>query len=664
MIWPGVELDVRGHHGEKETFGHITVIVDPDNAEELSKIISQKCTGNLDCFSMDIDEVVPMLKTIPRFFIACHHMKSPSLSDEDIRYLESNVPEFSVVVREPSSSRKAGMIVNANSNCWYGSDVKAWDCYDGRDLPELSFDISSFGAFLDLLGKNNAAVTLKTCLNKKGPVTVHIERYGDLSLDFDLYNDVNVIFGEKATGKTDILRAIDDYFTAAGKNVERFYIEGKKDSLQERIDRRPAEADISSFSDMFCEEELSVISDWTQGSLPSLKKFKEAKENADKVALVKRLGISRASFSDLLDENLLVARRETLVSEVSTINSAIAIARKAVLEPAETDSLINLLEQLRERLFGRYKQDWLDYQSKRLAKFSIDHIKNTLAAKEGIPVIPSEIGLNQTFKEYTSILIATKKIKHCLTSEKTLPPIPIGNLSSKGAVKLVTHIGIKNQSTDLHPKDWTKRKYVDSSATQQMYKDFSKCINDVLRTLLTPECASTIGTLKTYMSENGIGSLHKFINYLNVLTNDYSSDFKPSNGEQSILLVNAALNNKECEVILLDEPDSGMGADYINDVLIPEIRERANENKIIVIVTHDPNMVVRTHPYSCLYRIEENAQSYKSYMGSSFEEYMHNPDDEQDKRSWVDSVLSICEGGSIAFNERMITYGEYGYYKH
>ena len=664
MIWPGVELDVRGHHGEKESFGHITVIVDPDNADDFSRIISQKCTGDLNRFSMDIDEVIPMLKTIPRFFIACHHMKSPALSDEDIRYLESNVPEFSVVVREPSSSRKAGMIVNANSNCWYGSDVKNWECYDGRDLPELAFEISSFGSFLDLLGKNNAAVTLKTCLNKKGPVTVHIELYGDLALDFDLYNDVNVIFGEKATGKTDILRAIDDFFTAAGKKVERFYIEGKKDSLQERIDRRPTEADVSSFSDMFCEEELSVINNWTQGNLPSLKKYKEAKENADKVALLKRLGISRASFTDLLDENLLVTRRETLISEVNTISSVIAIARRTVLEPAETETLIFLLEQLREKLSEKYKRDWLDFQSKRLTKFSIDHIKNTLAAKEGIPVIPSEIGLNQTFKEYSSALIATKRIKRCLTSEKTLPPKQIGSLSSKGPVKLVTHIGIKNQSTDSHPKDWTKRKYIDSSATQQMYLDFSKCINSVLRTLLTPECASTIGALKTHMSENGISSLHKFINYLNVLTNDYSSDFKPSNGEQSILLVNAALNNQECEVILLDEPDSGMGADYINDILIPEIRERANENKIIVIVTHDPNMVVRTHPYSCLYRIEGDAQSYKSYVGSSFEEYMYNPDDKQDKKDWVDSVLSICEGGSIAFNERMITYGEYGYYKH
>lgn len=197
-----------------------------------------------------------------------------------------------------------------------------------------------------------------------------------------------------------------------------------------------------------------------------------------------------------------------------------------------------------------------------------------------------------------------------------------------------------------------------------MFLEFSKRLNGVRRTLLTIDCAVEIANLKSYMAENGIVSLHKFVNYLNVLTNDYSNDFKPSNGEQSILLVDSALNNRDCDVILLDEPDSGMGADYINDILIPEIRERAGENKIIVIVTHDPNMVVRTHPYSCLYRTESDSLSYKSYMGSSFEEFMHNPDDACDKKPWVDSVLSICEGGLEAFNERMITYGEYGYYKH
>ena len=664
MIWPGVELDVYGHYGDEGSLGHITVIVDPANAEELATIINRKCTGDLNQFRMDIDEVLPMISTIPRFFIACHHMKNPALSDDDIRYLEANAPEYSVVVREPSSSRKAGMIVNANSNCWYGSDAKSWDKYDGRDLPELAFEISSFGAFLDLLGKNNNAITLKTCLNKKGPITAHIELYGDLALDFDLYNDVNVIFGGKATGKTDILHAIDDFFTAAGKTVERFYIERKNDSLLERIDRRPTEAAISFFSNMFCEEELSVINRWNQRDLPSLKKFKEARENADKVDLMKRLGISRATFSELLDENLMSAKKATLTSDIETINSTIAIAEKDILTSDETEMLVTLLVHMKQKLIDNYQREWLEYQAKCLERFTIDHIKKTLAAKEGVPVNPVDTGLNQTFEEFSSIHIATEKIKRCLSSERTLPPVLIGNLSSKGPVKLVTHIGIKNQPTDSHPKEWTRRKYIDSSATQQMFFEFSRRLNSVHRTLLSTDCAVEIANLKSYMAENGITSLRKFVNYLNVLTNDYSSDFKPSNGEQSILLVDAALNNRDCDVILLDEPDSGMGADYINDILIPEIRERAGENKIIVIVTHDPNMVVRTHPYSCLYRTESDSLSYKSYVGSSFEEFMHNSNDESDRKSWVDSVLSICEGGSEAFNERMITYGEYGYYKH
>ena len=664
MIWPGVELDVHGQNGNKDSFGHITIVVDPEYASDFAEIIALRCTGDLEKFTMGIEDVIPMMGSIPRFFVACHHMKNPALSDDDIGYLERNIPDYSVVVREPSSSRRAGMIVNSSSNCWYGSDVKSWDSYDGRDLPELSFDIASFGAFLDLLGKNNDAVTLKSCLNKKGPITVHIELYGDLALNFDLYNDVNVIFGEKATGKTDILRAIDNYFTTAGKSVERFYIEGKKASLQDRIDKKPTEADISAFSDEFCEEELSLISNWTQKNLPSLKTFKEAKENADKVALLRRLGISRATFSGLLDSEVIAERKGVLESQIKTINETIDIARSNILGEEETSSLTNLLIQLKEKIISKYQQDWLEYQAKKLEKFTIHHIKKTLAAKEGVPVIPSGLGLNQTFEEYSSIKLATDRIKRCLVSEKKLPPVPVGKLSSKGQVKLITHIGIKNQSTDSHPKDWTKRKYIDSSANQQLYLEFSKCINSVLRTLLTPECAVEIGELKKIMNEHEISSLHKFINYLNVLKNDYSDDFKPSNGEQSILLVDAALNNKDCDVILLDEPDSGMGADYINDVLIPEIRDRANENKTIVIVTHDPNMVVRTHPYSCLYRTESDALTYKSYMGSSFEEFMYNPDDINDKRTWVDSVLSICEGGATAFNERMITYGEYGYYKH
>ena len=305
-----------------------------------------------------------------------------------------------------------------------------------------------------------------------------------------------------------------------------------------------------------------------------------------KVDLMKRLGISRATFSELLDENLMSAKKATLTSDIETINSTIAIAEKDILTSDETEMLVTLLVHMKQKLIDNYQREWLEYQAKCLERFTIDHIKKTLAAKEGVPVNPVDTGLNQTFEEFSSIHIATEKIKRCLSSERTLPPVLIGNLSSKGPVKLVTHIGIKNQPTDSHPKEWTRRKYIDSSATQQMFFEFSRRLNSVHRTLLSTDCAVEIANLKSYMAENGITSLRKFVNYLNVLTNDYSSDFKPSNGEQSILLVDAALNNRDCDVILLDEPDSGMGADYINDILIPEVIEKESTTYVRFMSEH------------------------------------------------------------------------------
>lgn len=86
---------------------------------------------------------------------------------------------------------------------------------------------------------------------------------------------------------------------------------------------------------------------------------------------------------------------------------------------------------MRQKLIDNYRQEWLEYQAKCLDRLTIDYIKKTLAAKEGVPVNPIDTGLNQTFEEYSSIYIAAEKIKRCLGSERTLQPVLIGNLSSK-----------------------------------------------------------------------------------------------------------------------------------------------------------------------------------------------------------------------------------------
>ena len=81
-------------------------------------------------------------------------------------------------------------------------------------------------------------------------------------------------------------------------------------------------------------------------------------------------------------------------------------------------------------------------------------------------------------------------------------------------------------------------------------------------------------------------------------------------------------------------------------------------DKIILISTHDPNLVVRTHPYMCIFR-DENNSIYKTYVGSAFEEKMVNVCDDTDTVLWVEKCIKKCEGGNDAIIERERTYGHY-----
>ena len=62
------------------------------------------------------------------------------------------------------------------------------------------------------------------------------------------------------------------------------------------------------------------------------------------------------------------------------------------------------------------------------------------------------------------------------------------------------------------------------------------------------------------------------------------------------------LHENKNNAIFLDEPDSLMDADYINDILLNVVKYSADNNKIIVISTHNPNLVIRTHAYMYLFR--------------------------------------------------------------
>lgn len=131
-------------------------------------------------------------------------------------------------------------------------------------------------------------------------------------------------------------------------------------------------------------------------------------------------------------------------------------------------------------------------------------------------------------------------------------------------------------------------------------------------------------------------------------------EYKPSNGEKGILLLQRVLS-KDADAYFLDEPELGMGNTYIDSNIRPMISGLGKQRKIVVVATHNANIAVRTLPYMSIFRTHKNGV-YKTYMGNPFNDRLVNIDDCTDVLSWTTESLRSLEGSREAFYERKDIY--------
>ena len=129
----------------------------------------------------------------------------------------------------------------------------------------------------------------------------------------------------------------------------------------------------------------------------------------------------------------------------------------------------------------------------------------------------------------------------------------------------------------------------------------------------------------------------------------------PSSGEASMVMLQKELGTDK-DVYILDEPERSLGNEYINDVIVPLLKERARANKRIFISTHDANIAVRTLPYCSIYR-SHGKDGYSTYVGNPFSNNLVNAEDAADRMDWKKVSMRTLEGGEEAFGERGNIYG-------
>ena len=258
QIWPGIELDIL-ENGKRS---HLLVICNPKNCQDFDKQVKKLLKKESpDTFIVSISETVDKLDYLDCIYIAHYLSKKPNLGDEEIEKLTKAVSNPKRIIKEATNSISAGIYISHGHNSIYGSDIQNWEDYISisKTLPELRLPVESFEQFSLLLNKDEA--TINTLLNKKVKENIEIVPFDNLAeiVRLDIYNDINILFGSKGTGKTDILKALSKYFNSKGHKTSVY--QSSELHLKETFDLKGNSFDISA-KDLGiddCSEEIEFI---------------------------------------------------------------------------------------------------------------------------------------------------------------------------------------------------------------------------------------------------------------------------------------------------------------------------------------------------------------------------------------------------------------------
>ncbi len=268
QVWPGIEIDVC----EQSTRGHLLVIVSPDSADNFAATVDQLTADSIpDNFSASINEVHSAFDYLGPLYVAHYKQKKPSISDAGIAELESKTSNPRRVVKEVTNAISAGIYISHGHASIYGSDLHDWSKYEeiATQLPELRLPVESFDHFCLLLEKDS--VTINSLLDQKTSEELTLTPFGDeTELKIRVYNDINVIFGTKGTGKSCILRAIAKHYSDNGTDA-RVY-ESASDRLDEIFDVKGKQLtrNLEHFDISYCTDEIEALRSAREVSVTNL----------------------------------------------------------------------------------------------------------------------------------------------------------------------------------------------------------------------------------------------------------------------------------------------------------------------------------------------------------------------------------------------------------
>ncbi len=649
QVWPGVELDVQ----EDGVRGHLIVIVSPKMAKGFSRDLDDITKDSTpDSFKTTIEQILEKFEDFNPLYVTHYKQKTPNIPDKALEKLMTRTANPRRVIKEVTNSISAGIYISHGHASIYGSDVHDWSTYEEKshDLPDLRLPIENFDHFCLLLEKD--PTTINTLLDKKIAEILNLTPFDDATLlKLKVFNDINVIFGPKGTGKSCILKAIAKYYRDTGIDAKVY--EPASDRLDELFDTRGRDLslNLNSYDINYCKDEIEAIREASEGGITSLSKYeiyfriKSTNKNAKRIKLKdiepEEEGVAKREFVEFND---FVEKTTEFIAFLKGHTSV-----KKELSTEEIEEVTRILSNLLNRMVNREWESYSGWKEIYLLNSAIEKFRTEVERKTGSPAKPTTTGFREYALNRERIEANAAEIIKSLDTNIQIFKEAVGSLgTNKGELELRTEF--KFQDGTISDGSLHKLKAVNKS--QQ--KMFAKTVREIFKHAYEDDLFQHVAKLNAIEDVEKIETVYELLLFKRYFALN-GLQYSPSSGEASMVMLQKELETDK-EVYILDEPERSLGNEYINDVIVPLIKEIARAGKKVFISTHDANIAVRTLPYSSVYR-RHGPAGYTTHVGNPFSNNLVNPNDEKDRLDWKKVSMRTLEGGEEAFGERGKIYG-------
>lgn len=650
QIWPGIELDVV----EDGRRGHLIVIVNPINSLQFSTKVQDLIDGQTpDKFTISLKTVVDNFNDLDCIYIPHYLGKKPNLIEDDIEKLISYISNTKRVIKEASNSISAGIFISHGHNSIYGSDVHDWSMYavNAKNLPELRLPVESFEQFCFLLEKDNA--TINTLLDKKNKNSITIYPFNTgitEPVELDIYNDINILFGSKGTGKSDILKALSKYYNSKGYKTYVYESTTLHIDSEYDIKGRDFDFDVSSCQIENCEEEIKFLKESTDKDVTSLIKYYQHFSIQETNKISQQIKIKNSIQLDISNPDRRLNTTKSILEDFRKFKNSLSTYSilESLVGQAQIDDLILALDKIIETLFIKVEENIFDTNSIKMLNGLIKLFSSEISKKTGQPPKPVKTG----FSEYASNRIKIERSikKMLLNLNKPIAPTIkyVGSLGKKGDLFIRTNVIFQNGT--ISDSNYTPVRNVKKTPQKLLASQLGL----ILKHVYSNELYQKISEMNDLEGVETINSLNDFLLFSRHFELG-NKPYNPSNGESSMILLHRELMQDK-DIYFIDEPEKSLGNDYINDVIVPLLKEKAQLGKVVVVATHDANIAVRTLPYNSIYRMYDLNKHY-TFSGNPFSNNLKCIIEEKPDLDWKEISMKTLEGGREAFGERGKIYG-------